>query len=129
MNDDSVASPLENTGSRSSVQTNPFAIENIPSSPENTLSNSAEKQSSEDNDKTSQHSQAASSGFSDSNPSTAQGTLDDDSLFENEPSVELSTGQRALSNSSTQSRFSFSLSFEISFHAKFLYAMLSYADT
>ena len=129
MNDDNVALPVENTGSRSSVQTNPFAIENTPSSLEKTLSNSAERQSSEDNDKTSQHPQEASSGFSDSNPTTAQGTLDDDSLFENEPNVELSTGQRALSNSSAQSRFSFSLPFEISFHAKFLYAMLSYADT
>lgn len=94
--------------SRSSVQINPFAIENIPSTPEDTLSSSAEKQLSEDSDKTSQYPREASSGFSDSNPTSAQGALDDDSLYENEPSVELSTGQRGFPNSSTQSMFSFS---------------------
>ena len=128
MTDDSVfsnsnvASPLENTGSRSSIQVNPFAIENIPSIPENTLSNPADKQPSEDNDR--QHAHGGSPEFSDSNAISEQGSLDDNSLYEDEPSVDLSIGQRGLSSSSTQSKFRF----RNFFHAKSLHVTLAYTD-
>lgn len=118
----SVALPVENTGSRSSIQVNPFAIENMPSIPENTLSSPADKQPSEENDR--QHAHGASSGFSDSNAITEQGSLDDNSLYEDEPSVDPSIGQRGLSNSSTQSKFLF----RNIFHAKSLHVTLAYTD-
>ncbi|CAB3993710.1 1-phosphatidylinositol 3-phosphate 5-kinase-like [Paramuricea clavata] len=93
--------PLES--SRSFTQINPFAIEDIPSSPENNQSTPANNQTSDDNSRTSQDARTTSSGFSDSN-TTERSVLDDDmnSSFESEAKVEMSIGQRGFSNSSSQ---------------------------
>ena len=85
--------PLES--SRTSSQTNPFAIENRPSSSESDHSN----KTSEDNPKTPQDARLYKV--------SEQNTLDDDlnSSFESEDKADSFVGQRGFSNSSSQSKF------------------------